>query len=99
MFYTNEIIYEAAHTPSSLIQRQYGHSYVARCQYNRRHTVGIINYEISSGNAEELAALLHKREKNSPKRLTDVIEHFTSGDGEFDFKMNIYHGMDTVNEI
>jgi len=74
--------------------RDVGHSYAVNCRFNRRRTVVLRKRNQSGRNDQQEVAALAFDYKRSSLPLNDAAmeEHFASGDGEFDFKMDVYRG-------
>ncbi|XP_039271716.2 uncharacterized protein LOC120346120 [Styela clava] len=92
IFYSNEVEYGLQDQESSIIVRELGHSYTAKCQYKRRQTVSMQRlgadtsfHEVASLKFEEITA-----GRNGEALRLDVITHYSSGDGEFEYRMDIF---------
>nr|XP_009860269.1 uncharacterized protein LOC100179328 isoform X2 [Ciona intestinalis]XP_026692440.1 uncharacterized protein LOC100179328 isoform X2 [Ciona intestinalis] len=92
VLYKNEIVFNAMASTSSIIMRDMGHSYQVKCRFKRRRTVVLKNSDTLNSNSleTEVAGLTFDHSNESWAAMSAVTQHFASGDGEFDFKLNIY---------
>lgn len=96
MFYDSTVRYRGKKDKYSIIVREYDHSYTARCQYQRRQTILLERLNPETSDKDEVAALNFEEESSglqSGAGALDTIQHYSSGDGVFEYKMEIYTGL------
>ncbi|XP_076817734.1 uncharacterized protein LOC143463208 isoform X1 [Clavelina lepadiformis] len=92
IIYQNEIRFLPKLDQSSIIVRDFGKIYAVTCRFNRRHKV-VIGHKRDGFGIGEVAALTFNEDDDKKwvgMEQNEPVDYFASGDGEFDFKMDLY---------